>query len=179
MDEIRANKSNGRILLGLILCCGFVAVGAWLAGLIGESHAFSSNDGMAADIAAIFNTDAVQVEKIAGWICMLVFGVFALLHIRLLLTTGPAIIVDQQGLWMARWRSPVVDWDQVERLSQISAPGQRSFGVFLKPDARTVMGRKTPKLSQPDFVLNLVGTKTNFNTVYDYVKLHHPELLRV
>ncbi len=177
MTEIIADKSAGRIIAGLLGSILFVVTGAWIAGWFGEP--LQSRDGLAADLAYFFGTDQAMIGKIIGWACMLLFAAFALVHVKLLFSSGPVVRIDKEGMWVARWRKPAVPWHHIERLTQISGPGGRLFGLVLTEKGRAALGFKQRSFNQPDLVLNLVGTKAKFDSVYDYVQRHHPRLLQI
>lgn len=106
-----ADKRSSMLLL--FGCWAFVLIGLWL-------------------------TRAEDSQKVFwGWATVLFFGGVSLALISALVSTGPLLIVDANGIWRKRpLRTPIqIPWESVADLKVTHSKGQPFVSVFLTREA--------------------------------------------
>ena len=69
-----------------------------------------------AGIAIVRDPDVEFRIRLAGWACIVLFGLIALVRAGQLYRGGPDIRIDERGIWWRRWSDQVVPWDAVATL---------------------------------------------------------------
>ena len=131
-----------RRALGVALALGFVALGLWIAG--------------------VFAVDGPR-EPAIGWITVAAFGFFALVGLRRLMLTGPAVRVDAQGIWV--WRADggvTIPWAAIRTIEEQRVQRQRFLCLTVdRPDlyrAKGLLGGANSAMGFGDAAVGVQGT---------------------
>jgi len=161
-ERFIARPSPSRILFLLVLAFGLVALGAWLAGLIGPSP-------------------DPGVEWI-GWITLLFFGLCAAAGVRRLFDPDVQIVVDASGLYWKQLGTRTIPWSEIDRIEAQEFGRDRFLCVFLKNPEKFRATGWTGALRAAnrgfgfgDFGLSTAGTDRSEAELIEAIKRHAPE----
>lgn len=148
-----ARFSPWRRAAGIAGCLGFVALGLWLAGVVGRID---------------------QPAPLAGWLGIIVFGGFAMLGTVTIMRAGEAVRVDAGGLWkFDRHGGKHVAWSYVSGVREIRIHRQSYLCVDLVPNG-PAMPRGRMEAAFGDMTLGTQGTDGRFADLRDAVAAYHP-----
>lgn len=126
-----AHQSVWRTLLLIGLALGFVALGLWLAGLIGGTDFDDDPGGRLAGLSRLSGAAPSTVAALIGWIAILFFGLCAVAGVRNLFQRGPVLRIDRDGVWHRRWSDAVIPWDQIGEPRLLTVQRQRFLSFDL------------------------------------------------
>lgn len=156
-----ARASRRRIAAALLLCLGFVSLGLWEAGAIGDLGA-----------------DAVPW---IGWPAAILFGAFFAFGLRLLAASGDVIRVDAKGIRWRRWSDATIPWDAVEHAFVRRIHRQPFLCLVLDDPAAHRSTRALGRLARSnaalgfgDVALNTGGTDQCFTALVEAVERFRP-----
>ena len=145
-DPFVASFVIWRRVLAILGAIGFVALGLWVAGAIGDSG---------------------PEAPVAGWGAVVVFGVFAAVGLKRLMLTGPALRVDRDGIWI--WRATggvTVPWRAIRSVEEQRVHRQRFLCLELdQPElyrAPGLLGGANSAMGFGDVAVGVQGTDRRF-----------------
>ena len=156
-----ARPSPLRIVLLIALALGFVALGAWIAGLLGPAPR--------------------PGKEWVGWAALLFFGVAAVMGVWRLLDRGDQIVVDSDGLSWKQHSAETIPWAEIDRIEAREIRRQRFLCVFLKapekfPAAgwRGAMAAANRGFGFGDLALSTTGTDRSHAELVAAIRRHAP-----
>ena len=165
-----AHRPAWRTLLLIALSLGFVALGLWLAGVIGGTDFDADPSGKLAGLSALTGAAPSTVAAVIGWTSVLLFGLCAVAGVRLLFQRGPMLRIDAQGVWHRGWSEAVIPWDQVRDPRLTAVQRQRFVSFDLADRARFRSTKLAGRLAGAnrafgfgDISLGVTGTDRRFD----------------
>ena len=113
-DVFEARNSPWRMIGLALLSCGFVVLGAWLAGFFGPSP----------------GDDSVKALAV-GWTCMIFFGACGLVALPRIGNRDVVMRLDRNGVWWRQWSDDVIPWSQVVGMKPLTINRQKMLGLKL------------------------------------------------
>lgn len=158
------------LLLGL-MSIGFVALGLWLAGFIGEPPTGSRR---LPDWAV----------PILGWLAIVCFAPFAAMHLMKVFNPGVSVRVDEQGMLISDYCAETIAWNEFTALRTQNIMGTQLLQFEVIPEREATFGAFR-KLLMPlnrstsgmggSLVVN--NTNRSFNELIEAVRTHAPPQL--
>jgi hypothetical protein len=162
MMAFEAYYSKWRLAAFALLGLGFAAMGAWIVGLLGSGA-----------------EDASLVVKIAGWGCLTMGLAVPFITIGQALHSGPAIRIDQTGIFWHRWSSSVIPWSNVSRVEPYSINSQKMVGITLidrnlnkKQGILGKLSSANRAMGFGDLALTVQGTDRKFDEMLEALLRH-------
>jgi hypothetical protein len=113
-----AYNSPWKLILLFALSLGFVATGAWMAGLFGEVP---------------HSRRLGSTTPYWGWITIGLFGFGTTVMLKRISYSGPFLRVDERGIWKTGIPSDhFVAWSEIEKIDCIRVNRNRFVGISLK-----------------------------------------------
>lgn len=171
----RKSKLVGLATIGLV----FAAGGLWMAlqpdGSFDDARKIRS-------LASLFGAGADVVGHGIGWAGVLL-GLGCLpVVVRQLRFEGPAIRVDEHGVYWHRWSPKPIGWDNVAAIRPYAVYNQKMVGLELRDPSvdpsTTLLGRAARlnrSLGFAQVSITAQGTDADFDELLDAM-LHHTDL---
>ncbi len=163
MDEFRAYYSRWRVALLFLLCLGFVGLGLWLAGVIGELPDPENWSRRGRRIPP-------EVVAYVGWFCAAFFGACLPVIAKRFFDHDVQLQIGQAGIKWSKWSDTTIPWSEIDRVSVWSHRRQKHIILHLhRPEAfpgRGIAARLAPAnrmLTGGDIGITLVGTDRTFD----------------
>lgn len=122
--------SRTKLALLAALATVFAAMGAWMLTQTADDFASSSGRKIAA-LASLFGTEPVTMGHIIGGICVAMgLAVIPVVFMNMR-HKGPAMRIDQEGIYWHRWSDQVIPWANIDSLKPYSIQGQKMVGITL------------------------------------------------
>lgn len=161
-DAFEARYSKLRVLLLMVGAAGFVILGAWVAGLIGETP----------------RPDRAWL----GWIAIIFFG-FCLIAIgRRLFDDDVQLRVDRHGLMSKPWSDATIPWHEIVAVGVWEHRRQNVIVLKLAdPDrfpSSTMMGKlagTNRMLTGGDVSISMTGTDRGFDEAMQAIGRYLPQ----
>ena len=149
-----------RTVLLLLAGLGFVAIGLWMAGVLGEGPDPTDRPGRIPP----------ELVPYVGWLGVIFFGICLPFVAKRLFENNPQIEIGSAGIKFAPWSDTTIPWHEIDRVSVWSYKRQRHIILHLhRPDAfpgRGIAGKLSGAnrmLTGGDVAVSLNGTDGNFN----------------
>lgn len=160
MKEFRAYYSRWRMGLLVLAALGFVLVGLWMAGVLGEGPDPSSGS----------RRISPELVPYVGWLCVIFFGMCLLVIARRFFDDSAQVEIGRAGIRVAQWSDATIPWSEIRRVSVWSYQRQRNIILHLhRPETfpgrgiAAKLSRANRMLTGGDIALNLVGTDGRFD----------------
>ncbi|HST36597.1 MAG TPA: STM3941 family protein [Allosphingosinicella sp.] len=163
-ERFVARKSIWR--LGLIVggALLFVVAGLWVAGLFGQPPR--------------------PGREWLGWLCVVFFGLCALVGLRRLAGQSEQIVIDEHGVLFRQWSRETIPWSAILAYAHRSVRAQEFICLELEDPARFprstaggfLLGLNT-LLGYGDVALNVGGTDRGFRELAEAFSRHAPPRL--
>lgn len=166
MKEFRAYYSRWRMGFLVVASLGFVLIGLWMAGVIGDGP--DPNGG----------SRRIPPELIpyVGWLCVIFFGLCLLVTAKRFFDDAAQVEIGRAGIRVAQWSEAIIPWSEIRRVSVWSYQRQRHIILHLhKPGAfpgkgiAAKLSRANRMLTGGDIAINLVGTDGRFDDAMDSI----------
>jgi hypothetical protein len=180
-DDFVAVGSPVKRLFLLLLTLLFVAVGLGLTGLLGfDPGATDDHEGMIADLSALLGISQAGIVHVLGWLCLLLFGFFAVLHARRLFDCGPEICAGPSGFWWRRYSDARIPWDAIDTAIVQNVINNKFVCIWLREPA--LYPRRGPKFGQGSRGTNgdirciLQGTDGKLDDLVLTIRKYRPDI---
>lgn len=147
------------VILG---CIAFVAVGLWFIGAFGSDHPDDTG------------------ATVIGWFSIIVFGLFGLEAARRLTDRAPIMRVDDAGVWWKPVSTLVVPWAAITDFGIIEVHGQQMVGLGVERFDELGLGRMAALTAKANsatvgfpLCLNIAGTDRSFTELVEAVVNFH------
>lgn len=129
MNEFRAYYSRWRVALLFLLCLGFVGLGLWMAGVIGNSPDPESFSRRRRSLPP-------EAVPYFGWACATFFGIGLPISARRFFDHGVQLKIGQAGIRWSQWSDTTIPWNEINRVSVWSYQRQKHIILHLhRPEA--------------------------------------------
>lgn len=150
MPTFTAKPSVGQMLLLLLGAIGFVLLGLWIAGLLGEAP----GSGM----------------EWVGWLSILFFGPCGAVIALRLFDRDDQVRISSLGIFSKRWSADTIPWSEITNVSVWEHQGQKFIILKLRDPAKfpsnTMMGKLASAnraMTGGDISVTLLGTDGKFD----------------
>lgn len=150
MTDFVARPHMGRMLLLLLLSAGFVLLGLWIAGFLGEVP----DPG----------------KEWAGWLSIVFFGFCAVVIATRLFDKEDQVRIGSLGIYSKQWSPDTIPWSEIADVSVWEYQKQKSIVLHLKDPAKfpskTMMSKLAAAnraLTGGDVAITLSGTDGKFD----------------
>jgi len=144
-----ARSSPSRLMLIVAGALAFVALGVWLAGILGEPPE--------------------PGREWIGWVAIIFFGGCALVAAPRLFDSSEQVKISGAGVYAKQWSEQTIPWHEIIDISVWEFRGQRSLILHLANPERypssTLLGKMTGvnrALTGGDVAISLTGTDRKF-----------------
>ena len=145
MDQVVARPSVWRMILLVICGFGFIAMGVFIAGWIGEAPK--------------------PGKEWLGWVVLGIFVPATIMLIIRMFETGDVMRISAQGIYYRYWSEDTIPWDAIEKIIIWSYRGQKTIVLKLADVSRypaSSLWRKLISLNSRtaggDIAINLART---------------------
>jgi hypothetical protein len=166
MKEFRAYNSRWRMGLLMLAGLGFVFIGLWMAGALGEGPDPSSGS----------RRIPPELVPYVGWLCVIFFGMCTLFIARRFFDHDAQIEIGRAGIRVAQWSDATIPWSEIRRVSVWSYQSQKNIILHLhRPEAfpgrgiAAKLSRANRMLTGGDIAINLAGTDGSFDDAMDAI----------
>lgn len=166
MKEFRAFHSRWRIALLLMACLGFVAIGLWMAGVVGEGPDPSNGS----------RRIPPEFVPYVGWFCAIFFGACLLAIGKRFFERDAQVEIGRAGIRVAQWSDAIIPWDEIKWVSVWSYQRQRHIILHLHRleafpgrGIAAKLSRANRMLTGGDIAINLVGTDGKFDDAMEAI----------
>jgi len=156
MGDFVAYNSRWRISLIVLGAVGFVVLGLWMVGALGEmpsSRRYSA-----------------PVTMGVGWFSILFFGLCALIGVKRFFDNSPQLRIGPSGLVFSSWSEEVIPWSEIADVTTWSYRRQKAIILHLRDPARFPGRGLSAKLSGAnrmltggDISISLTGTNRSYD----------------
>lgn len=120
-----------------------------------------------------------------GWVCILFFGLCAIVGARRMVRADVEIRVDTNGIYWRRRSHQTIPWAAIDRIATSSVRGQHFACLFLRDPgafpATGLVGRMAAinkAMGFGDIALSATGTDRSFAAMMDAISAFAPPRLR-
>jgi hypothetical protein len=167
MQDFVANSSRWRIALMILGCAGFVAIGLWMIGAVG-------------DLPSLRRLPSA-VRLGIGWLGIIFFGFCGVSWIKRLSSGGEELRIDSVGIRWVRWSEQTIPWLEIGDVTTWSYKGQKSIILRLRNPARFPgrgflgwTGKANRALTGGDIALSLASTDRSFDEAMTAIERFRP-----
>jgi len=160
MKEFRAYNSRWRMALLLAGCLGFVVIGLWMAGVLGEGPDPSSGS----------RRLPPEYVPYFGLLCAIFFGAGLPILAKRFFESEPQVEIGRAGIRVAQWSDVTIPWHEIKGVTVWSYRRQKHIILKLhRPEAfpgRGIAARLAAAnriLTGGDIAIGLVGTDGKFD----------------
>lgn len=160
MKEFRAYNSRWRMGLLMLAGLGFVLLGLWMAGVIGDGPDPSSGS----------RRIPPELVPYVGWFGVIFFGLCMLVIAKRLFEDGVQIAIGEAGIHWSSWSDATIPWDEIVRVSVYIQNRHKSIVLhLLDPQAfpgrgmHAWLARANRMMTGGDIAISLVGTDRSFD----------------
>ena len=125
------------------------------------------------------------IAQLAGWVGMIFAPLCALIAIRQLFRTDPAMEIGPEGILWRRWSETVIPWDAFTRAEAVQMHRQKMLSLWLVDPAAyrstKLLGRlagANGAMGFGDIVLTAQGLDRSFDQMAGAVHDHAPHLFQ-
>lgn len=184
-DDFVAHAAPWRRAGLLVIAIGFVAMGAWMAGLLGSDPALDPDQpGKIVAIAELLAISPATAVHGLGWFCILFFGAGGVVLAIKLFERGPVLSAGPSGIWSRRWPNARVPWQEMAETRLIAIRRTKMLSVRLVDPAAhprgklNTMDRMNRSMGYGDVSYMLQGTDGRFDDLIATVARYRPDLIR-
>lgn len=163
MDEFRAYYSRWRVALLFLLCLGFVILGLWMAGVIGEPPDPENWSRRRRG----FPPEALPY---VGWVSVVFFGIGLPVIAKRFFDHDVQLNIGNAGIRWSQWSDTTIPWTEINRVSVWSYQRQKHIILHLhRPNAfpgRGIAARMAGAnrmLTGGDIGIAIAGTDRSFD----------------
>ncbi|WP_226633745.1 STM3941 family protein [Novosphingobium profundi] len=159
MDDFVAHTSRWRAALIVATSLGFVAIGIWMAGLVGP--------------VPVTRRAGLLMTEIWGWFCILFFGMCAIGGAKLWWTNAERLHISRSGIRWAGWSNQTIPWEEISDVTEWRHKGTKSIILHLRDPSRFpvegpavltgLSGRANRAITGGDVSITLLGTDRKFD----------------
>ena len=118
MDEFVAPTSRSQTAYMVVGSLVFVAIGIWMAGLLG--------------VQPVSRRGNSEIVIIIGWICITFFGFCAVAWSKEWWDNNEQLRINRQGILFYRWSNQVIPWEEIENVTEWGHRKQRFIILHLR-----------------------------------------------
>jgi hypothetical protein len=181
-DDFVARGSPGKRLMLLGLSLVFVALGLWMAGLLGVDPGQDIDQpGIVLGVAGTLGVAPATVVHAIGWVCLVFFGFAGLLHARRLFDRAPELCAGPSGIWWRRHSDTRVPWDAIDTAIVKSVFSNKFVCVWLKEPGRyprrgANLGQGLTRGTNGDISYALQGTDGKLDDLIHTIRRYRPDI---
>jgi hypothetical protein len=122
MEEFVAYPSQTKIVVLVLGCVGFVALGVWFTGLLVPPP----------------GTDrySTEVVVLVGWVTILLFGGAGVVWLKRLFERRVQLRISPLGVKAARWSDTTIPWSEITDVTTWTGHGQTVIVLHLEDPSR-------------------------------------------
>jgi hypothetical protein len=174
-----AHYSARRLVILGILALAIAALGLYMLSQTTADFEGASSRRLGG-LAAMSGTSPETVGHAIGWICLLAgIGLLPLL-VKFARHQGPALRVDEKGVFWHRWSDTAIRWSNIARIEPYVIQNQKMVGLTLvdrdqdrPPTLMRKLGRLNNALGKGDVALTLQGTDGNYDDLLVALAHYH------
>lgn len=156
MDDFVAHTSRWRTALIIAGSLGFVAIGIWMAGLVGP--------------VPVSRRAGPLMTEFWGWLCILFFGMCAVAGAKLWWTNAERLRIGRSGIRWAEWCDQTIPWEEISDVTEWRYKSTKSIILHLRDPSRFrgkglagLAGHANRALTGGDVGITLSGTDRKFD----------------
>ena len=118
MSDFVARTSRRRTALLILGSIAFVALGAWMAGLMGP--------------IPVSRRLGPEMTVFWGWTCIVFFGLCAASGAKIWWQNAEQLRIGEAGITYLRWSDQIIPWSEVNDVSEWNYKGTRTIVLHLR-----------------------------------------------
>lgn len=155
MDDFVAYTSRWRTGLLVAASVAFVAIGMWMAGLMGP--------------VPVSQRSGPLMTQVWGWVCTLFFGMCAFASAKIWWENGERLRIGRSGMRWSSWSDQTIPWSEIADVTEWHYR-RSSYIILHLRNPSHFPGKGTPaitrwanrKLTGGDMGITLTGTDRKF-----------------
>ncbi|GAA0391685.1 hypothetical protein GCM10009093_17850 [Brevundimonas terrae] len=185
MSEFVARTQPFKVVLGILIALGFVAIGVMMAGILDQPA--TPPPGNATDLTIYplpASTSRYPDWLIVpmGWACIILFGGMAIIGAIRLTNPADHLRINRMGITVPSYSEHPIAWAQIAAITTWSHRGQKSLIIklhdpsrFERKSWRRSIDSLNRSLTGGDIGLSLTGTDRTLKQALDAIEAFRPK----
>lgn len=133
MNDFVARSQPFKILLGILICLGFVAAGLWMTGIFNAPAAPPppANDLIIFPLPERASRYPDGFIVVVGWICVLFFGALVMKAATRLTGPNEILRINRTGIQVPAFCDRIIVWADIAEITTWSHQGQKALVLRL------------------------------------------------
>lgn len=184
MDEFVARTQPLKVVLGMFIALGFVAIGLWMTGILGKPVArpvVSPDDLTIYPLPTSSSRYPDWLVVTVGWACIVLFGGISVIGAIRLTNPADHLRVNRMGLLVPSYTDKTIAWSDIVDITTWSHRGQRSLVIKLRDPSRferkpwrRALDSLNRGLTGGDIGLSMTGTNRTLKQALEAIETMRP-----
>ncbi|MDE2405603.1 MAG: hypothetical protein KGM17_13125 [Sphingomonadales bacterium] len=168
MDDFVAHTSRWRTALLVAVSLGFVALGVWMAGLLGP--------------VPVSRRAGPMMTQFWGWASILFFGLCAAVGTKLWWANAERLRINALGIRWTGWCAQTIPWNEIIDVTEWRYRGSKSIILHLRNPSlypgtglAGLAGRANHALTGGDIGITLTGTDRKYDEAIFAIATFRPD----
>ena len=185
MNEFVARTQPLKVVLGIVIALGFVAIGVWMTGILDKPVTPPSAYGTDLTIYPLPAYSSRYPDWLVismGWVCIFLFGGMAVLGAIRLTNPADHLRINRMGITVPSYTDKPIAWSDIADISTWSHRGQKSLVIKLRDPSRfprkslhRILDSLNRGLTGGDIGLSMTGTNCTLKQTLDAIEALRPK----
>lgn len=185
MNEFVARTQPMKVLLGIMIAIGFVAIGIWMTGILNKP---ATPAGPIANDLTIYPLPSSSSRYppwfivSMGWICVVFFSGLAFVGAIRLTNPADHLRINRMGIMAPSYTDKLISWSDITEVTTWSHRGQKSLIIKLRDPSRferkpwrRAIDSLNRGLTGGDIGLSLTGTDRTLKQALEAIETFRPK----
>lgn len=185
MNEFVARTQPFKLVLGMLIAFGFVAIGVMMTGILDKPAIPSvavNTDMMIYPLPAASSRYPDWLIVTVGWICIVFFGGLSIIGAIRLTNPADHLRINRMGVTVPSYTDRLITWAEISDITTWSHRGQKSLVIKLRDPTRferkpwrRAIDNLNRGLTGGDIGLSLTGTNRTLKQALDAIETFRPK----
>lgn len=184
MNEFVARTQPLKVLLGILIALGFVAIGIWMTGIMDKPVTPpAANDLMIYPLPQTSSRYPDWFVKPMGWVSIILFGGFAVIGAVRLTNPADHLRINRMGVVVPSYTERLITWAEISDVTTWSHRGQKSLVIklidparFNRPARKRTLDSLNRGISGGDIGLSMIGTDRSLKQALEAIETFRPKI---
>ncbi len=185
MNEFVARTQPLKVVLGILIALGFVAIGVWMTGLLDKPvtpPVVSPDDLTIYPLPASSSRYPDWLVVTVGWASIVIFGGLSIIGAMRLTNPADHLRINRMGLVVPSYTDRPIAWSDIADITTWSHRGQKSLVIKLRDPSRfprkplhRMMDSLNRGLTGGDIGLSMTGTNRTLKQALEAIETFRPK----
>lgn len=185
MNEFVARTQPFKVVLGILIALGFVAIGVWMTGILDKPvtpPVVNPDDLMIYPLPTSSSRYPDWLVVTMGWVSIVFFGGLSVIGAIRLTNPADHLRVNRMGLVVPSYIDRPIAWSDIAEITTWSHRGQKSLVIKLRDPSRferkpwrRALDSLNRGLTGGDIGLSMTGTDRTLKQALDAIETFRPK----